>query len=121
MIDTAAQYVDLLLAVIALLGVIKSAWNGMLRQIYIALREVPEMHNEMRKISGMKEKVDDLYEQHKEFEETQNEMKDAIIALARSQNDEDVETNPEKFQRRLSDNHSADFTRKVRADDPEDD
>jgi len=92
--------IEVVLALIALLAAVKSAWNGWLRKKVI----VP-----LDRLEGMSESIEEMEEKTGQMYERQEYQIDAIIALARSMNDENGEFDEGQFRDQVG-----------RASDPED-
>ena len=77
-------YLDIIVASFVVLGIMKTAYNGVLRDTYIKLRV-----------------YDSLPEELGEIEERQVQLVDAVIAIAEAHANEDAELRPEAVRERL--------------------
>lgn len=82
---------SLLLAVVALAGLVKSALSGTLRKVYKSIE----------KINSVDEKMDEVSESVVVLRESNEDLRDGVIALAKAQNGEDTEVDLEKLKQRL--------------------
>jgi hypothetical protein len=82
---------ELLLAAIAIMSALKSAYNGVLR----------ELVNNIRRIPNIEDKVDEVEGKQEGMQSRQGAMVDAMVALSYSQQYEDVEVPPERMREEL--------------------
>jgi ABC-type multidrug transport system ATPase subunit len=84
---------ELLLAFIAILSALKSAYNGTLRELIENMRMIPNIENKVDEVEGKQE----------EMQAKQGAMVDALVALSYSQQYDDVEVPPERMREELLD------------------
>lgn len=84
--------VEVILAVVALLAALKSAWNGWLHKRIIA---------PLDRLEGMSESLADVADRQEQMVERQELQIDAIIALARSMEADNGEFDEESFRKRV--------------------
>lgn len=99
-----------LVSILGSVGLIKSARSGILRNLYVAARDIPEVHSAVRDIPEMKETVEEIESDQEELQATQEDIKDAAIALAETRDSDDKEVNAELFRKNFADNHSSKYT-----------
>ena len=80
---------DIVVAVIAVLGAVKSAYNGIVRSLVNNIKQIPDIGK----------KVDHI-------EERQEQMVDGLIAVSVAQDEEDAEIDPDTLANRLREGDS---------------
>ena len=80
---------DIVVAVIAVLGAVKSAYNGIVRSLVNNIKQIPDIGK----------KVDHI-------EERQEQMVDGLIAVSVAQDEEDAEIDPDTLASRLREGDS---------------
>jgi len=73
---------DIIVGAAAILGAFKSAYNGYIRTSYESLKAIERVEQQMTHV-----------------ESKQEEMVDALVALARAQNRSDIEVDPQQVKR----------------------
>ena len=91
-------HAEIIVAVLAILSALKSAYNGWIRSLVNDIKMIPEIH-----------------ENQEEMRETQTRLVDATIALSIAEKDDGREVDPDEIEQALRDNGSArDYLQKAR-------
>jgi len=90
MATTVLTHAEIIVAVLATLSTLKSAYNGWIRSLVNDIGMIPEVHDNQQ-----------------EMKKTQNRLVDAVIALSIAERDDGREVDPRKVEQELLENGSA--------------